>query len=179
MLRTIKKITPPFIKTIIKNCLFKRKKNISKSAIINDLAHVKISDLATIKDYVIIRSTVNDVIISDYTTINPFTVIYGGSGVIIGKYVMIAPHCMIASGNHNYLDTEKPMCNSGNLTKGPIIIEDDVWIGANCTIIDGVTIEQGAVVAANSLVNKNVRAYDIVGGVPAKFIRNRKDFTKE
>jgi len=62
------------------------------------------------------------------------------------------------------------------LTKGPITIEDDVWIAANCTIGDGVTIGRGAVVAANSFVNKDVEAYDIVGGVPAKKIGSRLQF---
>jgi acetyltransferase-like isoleucine patch superfamily enzyme len=133
-----------------------------------DLIHIK--NHSEIKDFVIIKTYSNPVSIGEYTQINPFCVIYGGSGVNIGDNVMIAPHCMIASGNHDYKQKEKPMRFAGNLTKGPIIIKDDVWISANCTIGDGVTIGEGAVVSANSFVNKDVEPYSIVGGVPAKKI---------
>jgi acetyltransferase-like isoleucine patch superfamily enzyme len=56
---------------------------------------------------------------------------------------------------------------AGSTSRGPIVIGDDVWIGANCSILDGVTIGRGAVVAANSVVNSNVDEYAIVGGTPA------------
>lgn len=128
---------------------------------------------AEIKDYVIIRTYENPVTVGEYSQLNPFTVIYGGTGVRIGNNVMIAPHCMIASGNHDYIQTDVPMRFAGNLTKGPIVIEDNVWIGANSTIADGVRIGRDAVVAANSLVNKDVEPYSIVGGVPAKAIGHR------
>jgi acetyltransferase-like isoleucine patch superfamily enzyme len=136
---------------------------------------VIIKNHAEIKDYVIIRTYENPVVIGEFTQLNPFTVVYGGSGVFIGNNVMIAPHCMIAAGNHDFIQTEKPIRFAGNLTKGPIIIEDNVWIGANCTIADGVRIGKDAVVAANSVVIHDVAPYDIVGGVPAHVIRNRKE----
>ena len=60
-------------------------------------------------------------------------------------------------------------------SKGDIIIQDDVWIGAGSTILSGVKIEQGAVVGAGALVTKNVPPYAIVGGVPAKVIKRRFD----
>lgn len=139
---------------------------------------IRIKRRAEIQDHVIIRTFVNPVLIGEYTQINPFTVIYGGSGVNIGDNVMIAPHCMIAAGNHDYKQTDKPIRQAGNLTRGPINIEDGVWIGANCTITDGVTIGHDAVVAANSVVTKDVAPYDIVGGVPAKVIANRKELSQ-
>ena len=82
--------------------------------------------------------------------------IYGGAGVHIGNYVTVAPHCMIASGNHDFIQTELPMQIAENLSKKPIVIEDDVWIGANSTITDGVRIGKGTVVGANSVVTKDV-----------------------
>ena len=81
---------------------------------------------------------------------------------------------MIAAGNHDYIQTDLPMRFAGNLTKGPIIIGDDVWIGANSTITDGVKIGKGAVIAANSCVNCDVEEYSIYGGVPARKIGSRK-----
>jgi acetyltransferase-like isoleucine patch superfamily enzyme len=134
---------------------------------------VKLGKHSEIHDYVIIRTYNNPVVIGEYTQINPFTVIYGGSGVYIGDNVMMAPHCMIAAGNHDFVQIEKPMRFAGNVTKGPVIIEDNVWIGANCTIADGVRIGRDAVVSANSLVTKDVAPYDIVRGVPAKPVGNR------
>jgi len=85
---------------------------------------------------------------------------------------MVAPNCMIAGGNHNYSRIDKPMMFQGSNSKG-IIIEDDVWIGANSSILDGVKIGKGAIIAAGSVVTKDVCAYDIVAGVPAKKINSR------
>jgi acetyltransferase-like isoleucine patch superfamily enzyme len=147
---------------------------ISKTAIIMNKNLVKIGTMAEIQEYVIIRAFNNPIIIGKYTQLNPFTVIYGGNTIIIGDNVMIAPHCMIASGNHDFKQTNSPMRFAGNLSKGPIIIEDGVWIGANSTITDGVKIGHDAVVAAGSVVTKDVSSFDIVAGVPAKVIGNRK-----
>ena len=117
--------------------------------------------------------------IGEYTQINPFTVIYGGSGVYIGDNVMIAPHCMIAAGDHDFKQIDLPIRHAGDLSKGPIVIEDGVWIGANVTITDGVIIGHDAVVAAGSVVTKNVSPYDIVGGIPAKKIANRREMSSK
>jgi len=173
--KLVKRVVPKKLISIIKVLSpYNKHRNISKTAILEKKHLIVISDKAIIRDYVIIKTGENKVTIGEYSTINPFTVLYGGSGIIIGNYVMIAPHCMLAAGNHDYIQLDKPMCLAGNLRKGPIIIEDDVWIGANCTIAAGVKIKTGAVIAANSLVNKDVNEYDIVGGVPAKIIGNRK-----
>lgn len=147
---------------------------IDKTAILDKKELVIIKDFAEIKEYVIIKTFENPVVIGKYAQLNPFTVIYGGSGVYIGDNVMIAPHCMIAAGDHDFKQLEKPMRFSGSVTKGPIIIEDNVWIGSNVTITDGVRIGNDSVVAANSVVTKDVAPFDIVGGVPAKVIGNRK-----
>lgn len=139
---------------------------------------IEIGEGTEINEYVIVRTRVHKVKIGKYTQLNPFTVIYGGTGVTIGDNVMIAPHCMIASGNHDYKQTSYPMRFAGTLSKGPIIIEDNVWIGANCTIADGVRIGKEAVIAANSVVVKNVEPWSIVSGVPAVQIGSRLDERK-
>jgi acetyltransferase-like isoleucine patch superfamily enzyme len=151
---------------------------ISKTAILEKRNLIRVKKRAEIQDYVIIRTFRNPVHIGEYTQINPFTVIYGGSGVIIGNNVMIAPHCMIAAGNHDYKQINKPIRHAYNLSKGPIVIENSVWVGANSTITDGVTIGHDAVVAAGSVVTKNVEPWDIVGGSPASVIGNRIKLSK-
>ena len=147
---------------------------IDKTASLKSKKMIKIGKYAEIQEYVIIRAFNKPITIGRYTQINPFTVIYGFNEVVIGNEVMIAPHCMIVSGSHNYKQTDISMRFAKEFTKGPIIIEDGVWIGANSTILDGVRIGNNAVVAANSVVTKDVLPYEIVGGAPAKKIRNRK-----
>ncbi len=99
----------------------------------------------------------------------------------IGNFCSIAPNVLfIIASDHNYkcLSTFpfKVMVageKAEALSKGDIIVKDDVWIGANSTILSGVTINQGAIVAAGSVVTKDVPPYAIVGGNPAKVIKYR------
>lgn len=154
--------------------VYSSRPKIDRTAILNNRSLIELEEGVEIKAGVIINTHHNAVTIGSHSQINPYTVIYGGSGVKIGRNVMIAPHCMIAAGNHDYRQLEVPMRFAGTLTKGPIVIEDDVWIGANCTIADGVRIGAGAVVGANTLVNRDVAPYDIVVGVPAQPIANRR-----
>ena len=86
---------------------------IHPSVIIDKAELVTIGFGAELQEFVIIKTMKNKVKIGKYTQINPFTVIYGGSGVEIGENVMIAPHCMIASGNHDYKQTQHPMRFAG------------------------------------------------------------------
>jgi acetyltransferase-like isoleucine patch superfamily enzyme len=106
-------------------------------------------------------------------SINPYSILYGHGGLTIGDNVLIAGHTIIIPANHIFLDNKIPI-NSQGLDKKGIIIENDVWIGAGCRILDGVTIGTGAIIAAGAVVNKNVEEYTVVGGVPAKLIKRRK-----
>jgi acetyltransferase-like isoleucine patch superfamily enzyme len=94
------------------------------------------------------------------------------AGIYIGRNVMIAPNCCIVAFNHGTARNGQPMVKQP-LVERPVHIADDVWIGANSTITAGVTIHEGAIIAANSVVTKDVGAYEIVGGTPAKFIKSR------
>jgi acetyltransferase-like isoleucine patch superfamily enzyme len=175
--KIIKEILPESISNLLiaaRNLTRKKDYFIDKTAILKNRKLIEIGNKSEIKEYVIIQASLNKIIIGSHTQINPFTVIYGHSEINIGNNVMIAPHCTIAAGNHDYKQLQKPIRFASTLTKGPIIIKNDVWIGANCTITDGVTINEGAVIAANSLVNKDVMPYAIVGGVPISIISNRK-----
>jgi acetyltransferase-like isoleucine patch superfamily enzyme len=88
--------------------------------------------------------------------------------VQIGNYVMIAPECAILGGDHKYDIVGEPIIYSGRPKTKKTIIEDDVWIGYRVIINAGVTIGKGSIVAAGSIVTKNVEPYTIVGGNPAK-----------
>jgi len=93
--------------------------------------------------------------------------------VIMGNYVLIAPELAIVGGDHRFDIPGKPIIFSGRPDMPCTIIEDDVWIGRRVIINAGVTIGKGAIVAAGSVVTKNVAPYSIVGGVPAQLIKMR------
>ncbi|HBY19907.1 MAG: acetyltransferase [Clostridiales bacterium GWE2_32_10] len=93
--------------------------------------------------------------------------------LVIGENVMMGPDVIIYTGNHNFNDVNIPMIKQGESKPQKVIIEDDVWIGARVIILPGVTIGHGAIVAAGSVVTKDVVAYSIVAGVPSKKIKSR------
>ncbi len=148
--------------------------HVARTASLNNKKLIKVGNGADIQDYVVIRAFTKGVDIGKNTQLNPFTVIYDHEKITIGDDVMVGPHVMIASGNHDFKQTEKPMRFAGNLTKGPISIGNGVWIGANSVITDGVKIGEGALIGAGTVVTKDVPAYEIIVGVPGKSIGNRK-----
>ena len=93
-------------------------------------------------------------------------------GVDIGDRTLIGYRTQILSANHIIPEKEGKIFDSGHSYER-VIIENDVWIGANCIITAGVQISEGAIVAAGSVVTKDVRPFTIVGGVPAKLIKLR------
>src|SRR5690606_13730549 len=99
--------------------------------------------------------------------------INGGGGVTIGEWVGIGPDSKIWSVNHRFEDPETPLLLQG-YEKQPVVIEDDVWLGANVFIAPGVTIGRGTIVAAGSVVNKNIPAFALVCGNPGRVIGWRK-----
>jgi len=104
-----------------------------------------------------------------HCSINSGAILDGRGGITIGDCVMIGPHSYIASSSHTYDNTSIPMTSRGHFMK-PVTIKNDVWIGANTTILGGVTIGKGVIVGAGAVVTKDVPDYTIVGGVPAKEI---------
>lgn len=102
------------------------------------------------------------------------TVINSNVPVFIGNNVMFGRNVTILGGDHNISEVGKPMrfVKTGGLNV-PVIIEDDVWVGANTTILKGVTIGEGSVIGAGSLVNKTLPPYSICVGNPCKPIKLR------
>lgn len=95
----------------------------------------------------------------------------------IGNFSMLASYVSIVGGDHRFDIPATPMIFSGRDTQYPVRIEDDVWIGQGSIILHGVTISEGAIVAAGAVVTHDVPAYTVVGGVPARILRDR--FTKQ
>lgn len=116
-----------------------------------------------------------DVHIGKNSYINSGVVIYSGNGVHIGEDVLIASNCTLAPVNHQYkLKSTKIVEQRFQPSRGGIIIEEDVWIGANSVILDGAILRKGSVVGANSLVSKELEPYSINVGNPTKCIGFRE-----
>jgi serine acetyltransferase len=133
---------------------------------------VRISKAATVSDGVIIAPYGGSVEIGAHAYIGPYCILYGHGGLKIGRNTMIAAHTIIVPANHGVTRGDKPM-NRQKLTKKGIAIGEDVWIGAGCKILDGVRIGDGAVVGAGSVVTRDVEAYSIAFGVPARVAGSR------
>jgi acetyltransferase-like isoleucine patch superfamily enzyme len=132
-----------------------------------------LGDNVVIHPFVILRAFNGFIRIGNNSSVNAFTVILGNGGINIGENVMIAPHCVIVASNHKFSRIDTPMKNQGISSKG-IKICDDVWIGANVSIMDGVKIGKGSIIAAGSVVTKDVAPNSIIGGVPGKLIKMRE-----
>lgn len=96
----------------------------------------------------------------------------------IGNYVMFGPGVTIITGDHRTDVLGKPMCLITDQEKLPendqdVTLEDDIWVGANVTILKGVTVGHGSIIASGAVVTKSFPPYSIVGGVPAKLIKPR------
>ena len=95
-----------------------------------------------------------------------------GGKIIIGDNVMIAPNVVLRAANHGSRRGTEMRFQPHEY--GEIVVEDDVWIGSNAVITSGVTISRGTVVGAGAVVTKSTKPYDIVGGVPARVIGERR-----
>lgn len=108
--------------------------------------------------------------IGDHCHFAPYGILYGP--LTLGNHVAVAAHVVFASVGHGYDRIDIPMVNQATAKK-EIIVEDDVWIGANAVIIGGVRIGAHSIVGAGAVVTRDVAPYSVVGGSPARRIRKR------
>lgn len=127
-----------------------------------------VGDRSTIAAGCVVRG---DVSIGAHTSLNAGAVTIGR--VTIGNLVRIAAYAVLVGENHGTADLDQPIAVQP-LTSEGVVIEDDVWIGANATVVDGVTVGAHSVIAAGAVVTKDVAPWTIVGGVPARPIRDRR-----
>ena len=130
---------------------------------------------STIEDFATVNNGVGDVIIGERTRIGISNVLIGP--VTIGNDVMFAQNVVLSGLNHGYEDVSLPPSLQKVETK-PIVVEDEVWIGANAVVTAGVTIGKHAIVAAGCVVVKDVPAYSIVGGNPGRLLKQYNHETK-
>lgn len=128
----------------------------------------QLGDYSVIESFACINNAVGDVIIGDHTRVGLHNTIIGP--VTIGSHVNLAQGITVTALNHNFADSEKRIDEQGVSTT-PVVIEDDVWIGANAVVLPGVRIGNHSVIAAGAVVTKDVPPHSIVAGVPAKVIK--------
>lgn len=110
--------------------------------------------------------------IGDHVTIGKDCIVYSRESITIGAHSSIAAQCYLIDSDHGFLSSEQYIWEQ-KMNSIPIVIGEDVWIAANCTILKGVNIGDGAVIGAKSLVNKDVKSNTVVAGNPARVIKVR------
>ncbi len=134
---------------------------------------IKIGQNCGIGDYSRIRCFgLGQIKIGKNVSINEYAIIHSGQMIKIGDNVTLGAFCYINDTNHSFEKKDRPI-NLQEWKAQGIEIEDDVWLGANVTVLDGVKIGKGAVVGAGAVVTKNIDSYSVAVGVPAKAIYSR------
>lgn len=116
------------------------------------------------------------IFIDDYCNISANCSLLSETEIRLGKFCFLAGHCyLVAGGNHSFDDTSRPIMFQPSLSKGGILIADDVWLGAGVIVLDGVRIGQGTVVGAGSVVTQDLPEFSVAVGSPAQKIRDRRE----
>lgn len=132
-------------------------------------------DYSVIEDYAIINNAVGDIVIGSHTRVGLGNTVIGP--VTIGDEVNLGQNVVVSALNHNYEDVERSIAGQGVNTQA-VVIEDDVWIGANSVVVAGVHIGRHVVIGAGSVVIKDVPSYSIALGNPVRVIK-QYDFEKK
>lgn len=110
--------------------------------------------------------------IGDHCSINSGVIFGLTCDLSLGNNVLVGDNVSFRTADHEFSDPARPMVEQGE-RRASIVVEDDVWIGANATVLRGVRIGRGAIVGANAVVTRDVEPFAIVGGVPARPIGSR------
>lgn len=112
--------------------------------------------------------------LGEETALSPDVTVDASDGFIrLGKQVAVGPGTVIRAADHCFNRHDLPIMRQGH-RYGEVIVEDDVWIAANCTLTPGIRIGHGAVIGAGAVVTRDVEPYAIMGGVPARVIGSRR-----
>lgn len=144
--------------------------NLKKISIPRQWADIQICQNASLDDGVVLlcsgKANPRKIVIGERCYINRHTMIDAHEQIAIGPDCMIGPFCYITDGDHARNDDAR-LADQG-MVAAPVVLEDNVWVGAHATILKGVRIGRHAVIGAGAVVTKDVEAFSTVVGVPAK-----------
>jgi len=139
-----------------------------------DDSEITIGDNVIISRNTILSCKGGKIEIGENSNIGTNCLIHSESSVKLGKNILIAAYTyLVGGGNHDFSKTDIPIVAQPSLNLGGIIINDNVWLGARVTILDGVTVGRDTAVGAAALVNENLPEFVIAAGVPARIIKKR------
>lgn len=133
---------------------------------------VRIGERVHFRSGVVIDAQEGSIEVGNHVSFNEYSILLGRGGISIGNDVRIAAHAMVVSFDHNFDDLTQPIRLQG-VTKKPIVIEDDVWIGAGAKILGGTHIAKGCVIGANAVIKGKTEPYGIYVGAPARLLKRR------
>lgn len=171
--------TPGAIGKLMRRIYWARKFRQCRSVSINEGCVIKGAENISLGDEVVLSYNCRiyahnngDITIKNRTKINENVIISASENgkITIGNDVLIGPNVVIRASNHNFEKRNVPIVQQGH-AGGEILIEDDVWLGANVAVLPNAVIKKGAVIGAGAVVNKEVPSYSLSAGVPAKVIR--------
>ena len=147
---------------------------ISRKASIYSPERMKIGNHVRIDDFCVLSGEIN---IGSFVHISAYTALYGRNGIFIEDYAGVSPRCTIFSATDDFSGDFLigPMVDQKytNVLGGPVFIKKYVQIGAGCVVLPNLTIKEGSVIGALSLVNKSVESWLIAAGIPVRVIKNR------
>ncbi len=148
------------------NCVLDAKGENNRGITIGDNVFISRNSILSCKE--------GDITLGTNTNIGTNCLIHSETTLTIGSHVLLAAYCYaVAGGTHDFSQTDKPIISQPSISKGGVRIEDDVWLGAGVTVLDGVAIENGTIVGAGAVVSKSLPAYSIAQGIPAKVVKKR------
>ena len=147
--------------------------------VIDGLSHegIELGNNVMIGPYSVIRASVLSNIgagirMGSGSSVDAYSYIGAGGPITIGENVIMGQHISFHAENHNYERTDVPIKYQGTRRRG-IVIEDDCWVGANSTFLDGAHVGRGCVIAAGSIVRGEVPPYSVAAGAPVRVLRTR------
>lgn len=148
---------------------------ISRKASIYSPQNIEIGDNVRIDDFCILSGFIK---LMDYIHISAYSAMYGRFGIVMDSYTGLSPRCIIFSASDDFSGEYMigPMLPAEyiNVKGGKVHIKENVQIGANTIVLPGITIHEGTVVGAMSLVNANLESWGIYAGIPVRRIKDRK-----
>lgn len=157
---------------------------VRKHCVFRNMKYAKAGKHLVISDYVELfinppKGKKAELIIGDNVSIGRFSSIGCANKVVIGDDVTLAPHVHITDQNHGYDDIDTPIWRQPVVCPGPVVVGPETWLGYGVQVMPGVTIGKHCIIAAGSIVTKDIPDYSVAGGIPAKVIKKYNPLTHD